>query len=131
MPYPSLPKPVDLDAVKKFIKDTIGDSPDSQPDFFVLSDERYNQVNQLLVRLKSDIGARCIFLTDAEGLVITRIGVVDKIPIEQIASLVAGSVATLLEAGRVIDGETDTINLAYREGKHENLCVVNIGKKML
>lgn len=131
MPYPSLPKPVDMVEFKKYVKDTIGDSPVSQPDFFVLSDERYNQVNQQLVKLKSDIGARCIFLTDAEGLVITRIGVVDKIPLEQIASLVAGSVATLLEAGRVIDGETETINLAYREGKHENLCVVNIGKKML
>jgi ActR/RegA family two-component response regulator len=131
MPYPSLPKPVDLEAFKKTVKETLGTPTAEHKDFMILSDERYRQVNELLARLKSDIGARCIFLTDTEGQVITRIGMVDQIPLEQIASLIAGSMATLLEAGRGIDGDSDTVNLAYREGKNENLCVVNIGMEML
>jgi predicted regulator of Ras-like GTPase activity (Roadblock/LC7/MglB family) len=103
----------------------------SRPGILILSDERYRQVSQALNQLQADIGARCIFLTDGDGHFIARVGNVEKLPLEQIASLVGGSVATLLEAGRVIDGETDTVNLAYREGKRENLYVINIGPQLL
>ena len=129
--YRYLAKPLEIDAFRQIIKESLEDIAVSRPGILILSDERYRQVNDLLNQLQADIGARCIFLTDAEGHFFASIGDTKKLPMEQIACLVGGSVATLLEAGRVIDGEADTANLAYREGKRENLCVVNIGRQLL
>lgn len=129
--YRYLSKPLEIDMFRQIVKDAMQDTAVSKPGILILSDDRYRQVVQILNQLQGDIGARCIFLTDAEGHFIARIGLVEKLPLEQIATLVGSSVATLLEAGRMIDGETDTINLAYREGKRENLYVVNIGRQLL
>lgn len=129
--YRYLIKPLEIETFRQIIRDALEDVAVSRPGILILSDERYRQVNQLLSKLQGDIGARCIFLTNSEGHFFARVGNLEKLPLEQIASLVGGSVATLLEAGRVIDGETDTINLAYREGKHDNLYVVNIGPQLL
>ncbi len=129
--YRYLIKPLEIDAFRRIVQDALEDVAVSRPGMLILSDERYLQVNQLLNKLQGEIGARCIFLTNSEGHFFARIGDLGKLPLEQIASLVGGSVATLLEAGRVIDGEADTINLAYREGKRENLFVVNIGRQLL
>lgn len=129
--YRYLTKPLELDAFRLIVKEALGDIAISRPGILILSDERYRQVNQLLSNLQGDIGARCIFLTDGDGRFIARTGEMGGIALEQIASLVGGSVATLQEAGRIIDGETDTINLAYREGKKDNLYVINVGQQWL
>ncbi|MCE1253407.1 MAG: response regulator [Anaerolineae bacterium] len=129
--YRYLSKPLEIDTFRQIVKEALNDTAASRPGLLVLSDDRYREIVLLLNQLQGDIGARCIFLTDAEGHFIARIGLVKDLPLEQIATLVGSSVATLLEAGRVIDGDTDTINLAYREGKRENLYVVNIGRQLL
>ena len=129
--YKYLVKPLEIDMFRQIVKEAMDDSSVNRPGILILSDERYREVVQVLNQLQGDIGARCIFLTDAEGHFIARIGLIEKLPLEQIATLVGSSVVTLLEAGRVIDGDTDTINLAYREGKRENLYVVNIGYQLL
>lgn len=129
--YSYLTKPFQIDDFRQVVKDALDDLAVSRPGILILSDERYRQVNSLLSQLRSDIAARCVFLTDSEGHFIARVGNVDDLPLEQIASLVGGSVASLLEAGRMIDGEADAINLAYREGKRKNLYVVNIGSQLL
>ncbi len=129
--YRYLSKPLEIDTFRQIVKEAMEDVATSRPGLLILSDEGYREVVQLLNQLLGDIGARCIFLTDAEGHFIARVGMVKNLPLEQIATLVGSSVATLIEAGRVIDGDTDTINLAYREGKRENLYVVNIGRQLL
>lgn len=129
--YRYLTKPLELDNFRQIIREALEDMAVSRPGILILSDERYRQVNGLLDQLQCDIGARCIFLTDADGHFFARIGDLGDLPLEQIASLVGGSVATLLEAGRIIDGEADTTNLAYREGVHDNLYVVNVGRQLL
>jgi CheY-like chemotaxis protein len=129
--YRYLAKPLEIDTFREVVKNALGQVAVSRPGILILSDERYRQVVQFISQLQSDIGARCIFLTDAEGHFIARIGDVGKLQLEQIATLVGGSVATLLEAGRMIDGDTDTINLSYREGKNDNLYVINIGQRLL
>jgi hypothetical protein len=47
------------------------------------------------------------------------------------ASLLGGSIATLREAGRAMDGDQNAINLAYREGMREYLYALNIGRRMI
>lgn len=97
----------------------------------ILSDKDYQQINQMLVLLLRNVGARCVFLTDTEGYFIDRVGDINDLPLKPIASLISGCVSTLQEAGRMIDGESDSINLAYREGKFENLYAINAGREFL
>ncbi len=129
--YQYLAKPLEINAFREVVKEALGDIAISRPGILILSDERYRQVNEILDRLRGDVGARCIFLTDGEGHFIARSGNTAELPLEQIASLVGGGVASLIEVGRLIDGMEDTVNLCYREGKRENLYVVNIGHQYL
>ena len=129
--YRYLAKPLEINTFREIVQEALGDLAISRPGILILSDERYRQVNQLLEQLQADVGARCIFLTDGEGRFIARTGNVDDLPLEQIACLVGGGVASLLEVGRLIDETDDTVNLCYREGKAINLYVVNIGHQFL
>jgi hypothetical protein len=85
----------------------------------------------LLTRAQENIGARCSVLADNEGHIIAQSGNMASLPLEQIAILVGGGVTSLLEVGRIMDGADDSVNLCYREGKTENLYVVNIGHQFL
>lgn len=130
--YRYLTKPLEIDTFRQVVMEALSEDEKTPPSgVLVLSDDRYRQINRMLLDLERTVSARCIFLTDAEGRFIARTGNTDRLPLEQIASLVGGGIATLLEAGRVIDGDADTVNLAYREGQRENLYVINIGRQLL
>ncbi len=129
--YRYLTKPLQINEFRQVIREALGVTTAPSKSILVLSDERYQHLNRLLEQLRVDVSARCIFLTDAEGGTIARTGDTEKMPIEQVASLLGGGIATLLEAGRVIDGDMETINLAYREGKHEYLYAINVGQRLL
>ena len=129
--YDYLTKPLEINRFREIVTEALRDVAISRPGILILSDERYREINQLMETLKTDVGARCIFLTDTEGRLIARTGDFASTPIQQIASLIGGSVASLVEVGEIIDNDTETINLAYREGKQENMYVVNIGRQLL
>ncbi len=149
--YRYLTKPLEVNAFRQVVIDALGGAPQStanveelqhstftqnnnaasRPGVLVLSDKHYRHINTILLELNRAINARCIFLTTGEGRFIARVGNVENLPLEQIASLVGGGIATMAEAGHVIDGDFDSINLAYREGKRENLYVINIGRDLL
>lgn len=126
-----LHKPLEISAFRKIVQESLLDVAINRPGVLILSENRYRQVAQILQRLQSDVGARCIFLVDASGQLITQTGDVQGFPIESIASLLGGGIATITEAGRALDGNEDTINLAYREGRSVNFYAINIGKHLL
>lgn len=126
-----LHKPLEISAFRKIVQESLLDVAINRPGVLILSENRYRQVAQILQRLQSDVGARCIFLIDASGQLITQTGDVQGFPIEAIASLLGGGIATITEAGRALDGDEDTINLAYREGRSINFYAINIGKHLL
>ncbi|MEA4906954.1 MAG: response regulator [Anaerolineaceae bacterium] len=127
--YRYLTKPLEIDLFRRTVRSALAES--GGPGVPVLSDEGYRQVHQMLIQLQSNVGARCVFLTSAEGRFIAQAGNIDQLPLEQISSLIAGGIASLLEAGRVMDGNGDTINLAYRESHSENLYAMNVGRDVL
>ncbi|MBN1666772.1 MAG: response regulator [Anaerolineales bacterium] len=129
--YHYLTKPLEINTFREIVQEALGNIAISRPGILILSDERYRQVNTQIERLMADVGAHCIFLTDGEGRFIARSGDVENLPLEQIACLVGGGVASLIEVGRIMDKADDTINLCYREGKAQNLYVVNIGCQWL
>lgn len=129
--YRYLTKPFELDSFRQVVQEALGDLAISKPGILIMSDERYRQAVHLLEQMQRNVGARCIFLTDISGRTIARTGNTEKIPIEEIATLMGGGMATLSEAGHAMDGDIDTINLAYREGKKESLYAINIGQQLL
>ncbi len=129
--YRYLAKPLEITAFRQVIQEAVGDIAVNQPGLLILSDNRYRDALTALTRLREDVGARCIVLTDARGRVITRTGDLSGLNTEEMASLLGGGMATLQEVGRVLDDDPDAIHLAYRESKREFLYAINIGERIL
>ncbi len=129
--YRYLTKPLEVDMFRRIVQEALGDFTTRRPGVLVLSNEKHEQVSQLMAQLQADVGARCTFLTNSEGRTIARTGQTEKLPMADIASLLGGGMATLTEAGRALDDDIETINLAYHEGKREHLYAINIGHHLL
>jgi CheY-like chemotaxis protein/predicted regulator of Ras-like GTPase activity (Roadblock/LC7/MglB family) len=126
-----LTKPLKMDSFLQIVKEAVGTSVLNPDGLLSLGEDDYRKLNLILHQLENDVSARCVFLTDGEGRTITRSGLYEKLPISRIASLLSGSIATLAEAGRTIGDNDTVINLAYCEGKSDNLYAINIGSQFL
>ncbi len=131
--YRYLTKPLEIAAFRQIVKEALRtkDIAISRPGLLILSDARYRQVMTLLQELQGNVGARCIILTDANGQMIAQSGDTSGLHLEEIASLLCGGMATMQAAGSALDGEENAIHLSYREGRRDNLYVVNIGVQLL
>ncbi len=130
--YRYLTKPLDIKDFRQIVQDAVQDKTAiSRSSVLALSAGQYRQINRMLEQLRSDIVARCVFLTDTQGQAIARAGHTDELPAGEMASLLGAGIATLGEAGRVLDADADAINLAYRESKNNYLYAVNIGRRLL
>jgi CheY-like chemotaxis protein len=129
--YKYLSKPLEIEAFRQIVIEAAGSLPAPSSGILVLSEKEYREVTRILDRLQGEVAARCILLADSEGRCIARAGNVDNIDPSQIASLLGGSMNTLDEAGKTIDRNEEGVNLAYREGKHEDLYAVNVASFLL
>ena len=129
--YEYLTKPLEINAFRQVVQDALDEMAISRPGILILSDKRFRRVMELMEELKTDVGARFLFLSDAGGRVLARTGEPGTLVLEEIAPLLGGGISTIIEVGRVMDGNTNSINLTYREGDHENLYIVNIGQQIL
>jgi two-component system response regulator (stage 0 sporulation protein F) len=129
--YKYLAKPLEIEAFRQIVREAAGSASPDSSGILVLSDQAYRDVDRVLCRLQGDVAARCILLADNEGRCLARAGNVDAIDLTQIASLLGGTRTTLDEAGKAVDPNTEGVNLAFREGKREDLYAVNIGSFLL
>ncbi len=126
-------KPLDISTFRNIVQDALHDhdASISGTGLLILSDTRYRKIMEMLEQLQLDVGGRCIILTDNNGQVIANAGDVGHVPIEEISSLLSGGMATLQAAGEALDGDTEAINLSYRESKRDNLYGINIGQQLM
>ena len=129
--YRYLVKPLEIEAFRCVVREAFNGSAEVKQGLLVLSDDDYLEINQILQRLQTAVAARAVLLTDSEGKYIACSGDVNDLPLNKIASLLGGSLATLIEAGRSIDNDPDSTYLAYREGGHDNIFAVNVGLQFL
>jgi CheY-like chemotaxis protein len=129
--YKYLPKPLEIEAFRQIVREAAGAAAAESSGILVLSEKDYRDVDALLSRLQGEVAARCVLLADSEGRCLARAGNSDNFDLGQIASLLGGSMTTLDEAGKAVDPAADGINLAYREGKQEDLYAVNVGVFLL
>jgi hypothetical protein len=128
--YPIISKPIDLQAFQPIIQKISGPIKSEIVQQASLTSEQYSYCQKVLFRLKSSIGARCIFLSDSVGHVLAAAGDSSGLSVELITSLLGGGIATLLEAGKSLDDESQ-IHLTFREGSKFDLYAVNVGKDIL
>jgi ActR/RegA family two-component response regulator len=126
-----LAKPLEIDAFRQIVREAAGSAPVESSGILVLSEKDYREVNRILTALQGNVGARCILLADGEGRCLARAGNIDDLDLTQIASLLGGSMTTLDEAGKAVDPADEGVNLAFREGKHQDLYAVNVGAFLL
>lgn len=129
--YRYLVKPLEIDIFRQIVQSALKDIAISRPGILILSGERYKEIVLSLDKLRMEVGARCVVLADAEGSSIACAGNLDKFPLEKVVPLLGGCIAGVGEAGRVLNGEDDAINLIYRESTTENLYAINIGAQLL
>jgi hypothetical protein len=95
-----------------------------------MPEEVFSEIIKVLDQLLFETGARCILLSDTNGRLIAKSGEIDLLPIEAIISLLGGGIATLTEAGRIVDDDA-VVNLTYREGSKSDLYAVDLLQNML
>lgn len=84
-----------------------------------------------LKHLHEEVNARCVFVTDLQGNLISQAGSTDDIAVEEISSLLGAGIATVQETGTLLSRDALDINLVYRESKHDYLYGVSIGSQFL
>ena len=125
-----LRKPVDTRTLFGIIEKIFGPIRNKDLGHFSLSKEQYSKCSEGLIKLRNDVGARCIMLSDPVGRVLLSTGTIEGISSDTITSLLGGGLATLLEAGKELDQEV-ILNLSYREGQNTDLYALNIGKLLI
>lgn len=129
--YRYLNKPLEINTFRQIVQSALQEKmPKSYSKATSLAGD-IQEIDRLLVNLRKDVSARCIFLADVQGRIISDSGDTNQLPKEELATVLGDSITTLNEAGKAIDGDAGAINLAYRESAHQYLYVLNIGQKLL
>ena len=129
--YRYLSKPLEIHAFRQVVQEALGDLAISRPGILILSDLRFRQLNRVIEQLRAETGASCVFLSEIEGKILARAGVLEQTLGDSVVSLLGESMASLLKAGYQLDGEGETINLIYREGKKQDLYALNVARELL
>ena len=94
---------------------------------FVLFDEEFHQIKDVIGRLKTDAQARVVFIVDKNGQQIAAQGDMETLDTTSLASLTAGNVAATDGLAKLI-GEKE-FSLLFHEGEKDNLHISIVGKR--
>jgi predicted regulator of Ras-like GTPase activity (Roadblock/LC7/MglB family) len=90
---------------------------------FIIYNEEYILIKDVLQKLKINTSAKVVFITDSEGHCIASTGEMDDINLNSISSLIAGSVAAINSIAQMlkIDSFTAILNESSKESLHISL----------
>lgn len=90
---------------------------------FVIYNEEYTLIRDILQRLKASTKAKIVFITDLEGHCIASTGELDEVNLNSISSLIAGSVAAIQSIAQMlrIGRFNGILNESQRESLHISL----------
>jgi predicted regulator of Ras-like GTPase activity (Roadblock/LC7/MglB family) len=90
---------------------------------FIIYNEEYILIKDVLQKLKTNTTANAVFITDSEGHCIASSGEVDDINLNSISSLIAGSVAAINSIAQMlkIDSFSAILNESSKESLHISL----------
>lgn len=85
-----------------------------------------DQTNKLLKEFIKLSGAKCVFLVDKEGHLVTQGGKNSAVNPDTLSALIAGSFAATTELARIL-GETE-FSVLFHEGKKDHIHISLVGK---
>jgi predicted regulator of Ras-like GTPase activity (Roadblock/LC7/MglB family) len=96
---------------------------------FVLFDEEFHQIKDVIGRLKVDAQAKVVFIVDKNGQQIAAMGDMDSLDTTSLASLTAGNVAATDGLARLI-GEKE-FPVLFHEGERDNVYISIVGQRVI
>jgi hypothetical protein len=119
------------------VEDETGSLPDSFEELGVvglpagLSDDQHQQMGTLLKDIQENVNAHSIYLVDHLGQSLVHIGNAASKHIVEIATLLGGSFAALLEVGEIVDENKSSMNLIYRQGEKDDVYALSVASNYL
>jgi hypothetical protein len=91
-----------------------------------INDNQYQQCEQLISGLSESVGAHSIYLVDQLGQVLAKVGKANESTINEVASLLGGSFAALVEVGHLLGDENPAMNLIYHQSEQDDLYALGL-----
>jgi predicted regulator of Ras-like GTPase activity (Roadblock/LC7/MglB family) len=95
----------------------------------VMYEEEFNQIKQIISKLRIDANAKVVFLVDKNGQQIAAHGDIENLDTTSLASLTAGNVAAMGGLAKLI-GEKEFPN-QFHEGERESLHMSIVGGRVV
>ncbi len=95
----------------------------------VMYDEEFNQIKNIISKLRVDANAKLVFLVDKNGQQIAAHGDMEDLDTTSLASLTAGNVAATDALAKLI-GEKEFAVL-FHEGERDNIHISIVGRRVI
>jgi len=92
-------------------------------------DEEYREISAAVERLLHESNAKCVYLVDKDGQLITSSGETGDIDSTSLASLTAGNIAATGGLAKLI-GEKE-FSILFHEGEKDNIHISVIGQRVI
>jgi len=125
--YRYLTKPFDITDFRQAVQDALEDVIVSQPGFTILSDRTFDEITEELDRLRHEINAHAIILSDMQGQRIGEVGASLNIDTVTLLSLLAGSLSIDNELSHHF-GSGQGVSPSYHQGKHFEIYWTPVNK---
>lgn len=96
---------------------------------FIVHEEEYGEITAVIERLLRESNAKCVYLIDKEGRLISSSGDSKDIDATSLASLTAGNIAATGGMAKLI-GEKE-FSVLFHEGERDNIHVSVIGHRVI
>src|SRR5512144_1628658 len=96
---------------------------------FVLFDEEFQQIKDVISKLRVDANAKVVFLVDKNGQQIAAVGDLQSLDTTSLASLTAGNVAATDGLARLI-GERE-FSILFHEGERDNIHISIVAQRVI
>ena len=95
----------------------------------VMYEEEFNQIKQVISKLRIDANAKVVFLVDKNGQQIAAHGDIENLDTTSLASLTAGNVAATDGLARLI-GERE-FSILFHEGEKDNIHISIVAQRVI
>jgi len=95
----------------------------------VMYEEEFNQIKQVISKLRVDANAKVVFLVDKNGQQIAAQGEIENLDTTSLASLTAGNVAATDGLARLI-GEKE-FSILFHEGERDNIHISIVAQRVI
>jgi len=100
----------------------------ASPDL-IMYDEEFQQIKEIISRLRVEANAKIVFLVDKNGQQIAAVGDLESVDTTSLASLTAGNVAATDGLARLI-GEKE-FSILFHEGERDNIHISLVAQRVI